>query len=325
MGTESVRLIWSPDLPLPWSNTNLMTEPKAPPISPRPLALRSGPWPDYELLDSGEGRKLERFGEVRLVRPEPQAMWRPSLPRIAWSSADAVFEGAEEDERGKWRRAQGLPEAWTLRWGKVAFETRLTAFRHVGVFPEQAANWEWIAETLGDGQAGARVLNLFGYTGVASLVAASVGAEVTHVDASRKSVAWARDNSRLSGLETAPMRWVTEDARAYARREMRRGSRYTGVILDPPKYGRGPDGEVWRLYDDLSDLLQHCAAVLADDARFVLVNAYSERLTGLALAGLLAQAMVGRGGVVDWGELVLMERAQQRGVGMSFFARWRRR
>jgi 23S rRNA (cytosine1962-C5)-methyltransferase len=209
-----------------------------------------------------------------------------------------------------------------MRWGEVCFEARLTAFRHLGLFPEQAANWDWIGRALSGAPRGARVLNLFGYTGVASLVAASHGAQVTHVDASRKSVAWARENARMSGLDGAPIRWLTEDARTYVRRELRRGAKYDAIILDPPKYGRGPDGDVWRLYQDLPDLLVACAALLSDTPLFLLLNAYSERLTGLALAHLLAEVMAGRGGGVDWGELALIEARGARGVGLSFFARW---
>jgi 23S rRNA (cytosine1962-C5)-methyltransferase len=165
-------------------------------------------------------------------------------------------------------------------------------------------------------------LNLFGYTGVATLAAAAAGASVTHLDASKKSVSWARENAMASGLTEAPIRWLCEDARTYVRREVRRGALYQGIVLDPPKYGRGPGGEVWRLYEDLPDLMSGCAALLADDAQFLLLNAYSERLTGLALAGLLAEALRGRDGSIDWGELALMEASGDRGVGVSFFARW---
>jgi 23S rRNA (cytosine1962-C5)-methyltransferase len=165
-------------------------------------------------------------------------------------------------------------------------------------------------------------LNLFGYTGVASLVCAAAGAAVTHVDASKRAVGWARENAELSGLGDRPVRWLTEDARKWVQREARRGALYDGIILDPPKFGRGPGGEVWRLLDDLPELIAGCAALLSPDASFLLINAYAERLSGLALAGLLGQALAGRGGVIDWGELALMEESGARGVGVSFFARW---
>jgi 23S rRNA (cytosine1962-C5)-methyltransferase len=295
----------------------------APVIAADPQVMRTGVWDDYALLDSGGGRKLERYGRWTVIRPEAQCLWAPQAPDEIWRNADAVFEASEEEDAGRWTRADPMPDTWPMTWREVAFQARLTAFRHLGVFPEHAANWDWLSARLRDHGPGARVLNLFGYTGVASLAAAAAGARVTHVDASRKAVAWARENAVLSGLEAAPIRWICEDARKYVQREVRRGARYDGIILDPPKYGRGPTGEVWRLYDDLPALIAGCAQLLDADAAFLLLNAYSERLSGLALAGLMAGSLPGRGGVVDWGELALMEAAGLRGVGLSFFARWR--
>ncbi|HSZ52090.1 MAG TPA: class I SAM-dependent methyltransferase [Caulobacteraceae bacterium] len=295
----------------------------APVIAPSPLAMRPATWPDYDLLDSGGGRKLERYGDIVVVRPEAQCLWPPARPP-EWDHAVAVFEGAEDDEAGRWRRRGETPESWPMAWRDVRFHARLAAFRHLGVFPEQASNWAWLADRLDRAQGAPNVLNLFGYTGVASLVAATAGARVTHVDASKKAVAWARENAVLSGLEGAPVRWICEDARAYVRREARRGSRYAGIILDPPKYGRGPGGEVWRLYEDLPDLLAGCAALLSEDAEFLILNAYSERLSGLALASLLAETLADRGGRIEWGELTLAESSGGRGMGLSFFARWSR-
>jgi 23S rRNA (cytosine1962-C5)-methyltransferase len=298
-----------------------MTVRSAPSIAPSPLALRADAWDDYALIDTGGGRKLERFGRVTVIRPEPQCLWRVGDPD-AWAAADAVFEAADDDEGGRWRQVNPLPETWPIGWREVGFLARLTAFRHLGVFPEQAANWVWIEERLRRKGADARVLNLFGYTGVASLVANAAGARVTHVDASRKAVGWARENAATGAAEGAAVRWICEDARAYVRREVRRGSRYEAIILDPPKYGRGPAGEVWRLYEDLPDLLEGCASLLCEEADFLILNAYSERLSGLAMANLLAQALAGRGGRIDWGELTLIEAGGSRGMGMSFFARW---
>ena len=294
-----------------------------PVIAPSPLALTPEAWADYDLLDSGGGRKLERYGAYTVVRPEAQCLWEPARPSD-WDQAAAAFEGAEDEEAGRWRKRVAIPESWPMAWREVRFHARLAAFRHLGVFPEQASNWAWIADRLGDAKNAPNVLNLFGYTGVASLVAAAAGARVTHVDASRKAVAWARENATLSSLDQAPVRWICEDARAYVRREARRGSRYEGIILDPPKYGRGPGGEVWRLYEDLPDLLAECATLLSDEADFLLLNAYSERLSGLALASLLAQVLQGRGGRIDWGELTLSDAGGMRGMGLSFFARWSR-
>jgi 23S rRNA (cytosine1962-C5)-methyltransferase len=203
----------------------------------------------------------------------------------------------------------------------VKFHGRFTAFRHLAFFPEQAANWAFLDEQVRN--AGSpRVLNLFGYTGVASLVMAAAGASVTHVDASKKAVAWARENAELSGLADRPVRWITEDARKYVQREVRRGSKYEGIILDPPKYGRGPTGEVWRLFEDLPELAGLCAELLSENAKFLVLNAYAERISGAALAGLLAEKLAGRGGRIEWGELTLVEDRGDRSVGMSFYARW---
>jgi 23S rRNA (cytosine1962-C5)-methyltransferase len=272
-------------------------------------------------VDSGGGRKLERYGERLVVRPEPQCLWAPRR-EAAWAEAAAVFEPVDDDEAGRWRFADAPAETWPMAWRGVRFCARFTAFRHLGVFPEHAANWEWLTAQLASAKRGARVLNLFGYTGIASLAAAAAGAVVTHVDASRRAVGWARENAALSDLGEAPIRWLCEDARKWVAREVRRGARYDAIILDPPKYGRGPAGEVWRIYEDLAELLSGCAALLADDAAFLLLNAYSERLTGLALAHAAAAALGSRAGVIEWGELTLAEDGGGRAVGLSFFARW---
>jgi 23S rRNA (cytosine1962-C5)-methyltransferase len=291
-------------------------------LAPEPLVLRTTAWADYALLDSGDGRKLERYGPYRVVRPEPQCLWRPAGPEAPWREADAVFDPADEEDAGRWRFSGAAPEPFELAWGQVRFRARFTPFRHLAVFPEQAANWGWLEQAVA-GRAGTpRVLNLFGYTGVASLVCARAGAAVTHVDASKKAVGWARENAELSDLAERPIRWIVEDARKYVARELKRGSRYDGVILDPPKFGRGPGGEVWRVFEDLPGLLHDCAALLSDDAAFLLLNAYAARISGLSLSHLLAEALADRGGRVDWGELALEEERGGRAIGVSFFARW---
>jgi 23S rRNA (cytosine1962-C5)-methyltransferase len=292
-----------------------------PVVSATPEILRTRAWSDYALLDSGGGRKLERYGRFTVVRPEPQCLWSPKRSEL-WERADAAFDPEDEDEAGRWRFSKPAPESWPLRWENARFHGRFTAFRHLAFFPEQAANWEWLdrrVRTLDQ----PRVLNLFGYTGVASLVCAAAGAAVTHVDASKKAVAWARENATLSKLEDRPIRWIVEDARRYVAREVKRGSKYEGVILDPPKYGRGPTGEVWRLFEDLPELAKLCAQLLSDGASFLLLNAYAARISGAALAHLLAEACADRGGRIDWGELALVEEgADGREIGLSFFARW---
>jgi 23S rRNA (cytosine1962-C5)-methyltransferase len=293
-----------------------------PVVAAEPLVMRTRTWSDYALLDSGGGRKLERFGPFTVVRPEPQCVWEPARPD-AWTRADATFDPSDEDEAGRWGyRKGGEPGPFPLGWGRVKFKGRFTAFRHLAFFPEQAANWAWLDEAVRKLPRGPRVLNLFGYTGVASLVCAAAGAAVTHVDASKRAVGWARENASLSGMDAAPIRWIVEDARRYVAREVKRGSRYHGIILDPPKYGRGPAGETWRLFEDLPGLLADCAALLEPDAGFLVLNGYAERLSGLSLAHALNGALSERAGRIDWGELALEEENGGRAVGLSFFGRW---
>jgi len=299
---------------------------RRPTVAPSPGVMRTTGWDDYALLDSGDGRKLERYGPYTVVRPEPQCLWAPRLDAAAWEGADAIFDPSDEEDAGRWR-FQGQPlEAWAMGWGQARFNARFTAFRHLAFFPEQAANWEWLEarirnqiETKAEPP---RVLNLFGYTGVASLVCAGAGAAVTHVDASKKAIAMARENAELSNFADRPIRWICEDARRYVQREVRRGSRYEGIILDPPKYGRGPTGEVWRLFEDLPELSALCAELLSENASFLILNAYAARISGAALAGLLADRLADRGGTIEWGELALSEESGEREIGLSFYARW---
>lgn len=313
--------------PQGWDYHAAVTSPP-PLISNVPQLLVTKPWDDYGLIDSGRGRKLERYGPWRILRPEPQCWWSPRKSDEVWSNVHASFDPTDEDDAGRWRRGEPCPpDAWTLQWGQVRFNARLTPFRHLAFFPEQAANWEWLetavrAFVAKHGRA-PRILNLFGYTGVASLVCAAAGAEVTHIDASKKAIGYARDNAGLSGLSQAPIRWICEDARRYVQRELNRGSRYDGIILDPPKYGRGPDGDVWKLFDDLPELAAGCARILSDNAEFLLLNAYAARISGMSLAHLLAEGLTQRGGLIDWGELALAEQDSERSFGLSFFARWR--
>ena len=306
--------------------------PADPKVADLPSIMRTRGWADYELLDCGHGRKLERYGPYTVVRPEPQCLWTPALPADAWDQADAVFDPTDEEDAGRWKlrgKAAALAsgDTWPLAWNAVRFKGRFTSFRHLAFFPEQAANWDWLdaavracAPSADGGQP--RVLNLFGYTGVASLVMAAAGAAVTHVDASKRAVTWARENAALSGLADRPIRWIAEDARKYVQREVRRGARYEGIILDPPKYGRGPDGEIWRLFENLPELAGLCAQLLSENARFLVLNAYAERISGAALSGLLTDKLKGRGGTIEWGELALVQADGAREIGMSFFARW---
>ena len=298
-----------------------------PRLAAEPSVLRTRAWSDYALLDSGQGRKLERYGRFTVVRPEPQCWWAPRMAASAWDQAHAIFDPADEEDAGRWRFTRPPPDRFALAWGPARFHARFTAFRHLAFFPEQAANWTWLSDAAATGSPQAeplKILNLFGYTGVATLVMAAAGAQVTHVDASKKAIGWARENAELSGLADRPIRWICDDARKYLAREARRGVRYDGIVLDPPKYGRGPTGEVWRLFEDLSELVGLCTEVLSDKARFLLLNAYAARISGLSLAHLMAGALPGREGLIDWGELALCEEGEApRELGLSFFARWR--
>ncbi|GAA0398653.1 class I SAM-dependent methyltransferase [Brevundimonas terrae] len=295
----------------------------APVLSPTPETLVTRGWSDYALIDSGNGRKLERYGRYTVVRPEPQCFWT-AKDENKFEQATAMFDPQQEEEdSGRWRFDHHGPiDAFPLKWRDVKFMGRFTPFRHLAFFPEQAANWEWLDARIRTLKQ-PKVLNLFGYTGVASLACAAAGAHVTHVDASKKSVNYARENAELSGLSDKPIRWLVEDARKFVAREVRRGSKYDGIILDPPKYGRGANGEVWRLFEDMPDLLKDCASLLSDDASFLLLNAYAARISGLSLAHMMAEATHDRGGRIDWGELALSEDGKDaRSIGLSFFARW---
>ena len=273
---------------------------------------------DYALLDAGNGRKLERFGAVTLNRPEEQALFRPRLPQEVWDAADATFDGrAEEDGDGRWRRREGLPEAWVCRHGPVRFSCRFTAFRHVGAFPEQAAHWAYMREQLARYGNRPELLNLFAYTGIASLIAADAGAAVTHVDASKTAIAWAKENQVASGMADRPVRWILDDAVKFAAREVRRGRRYDGILLDPPKFGRGPKNETWRLFDDLPQLLAHCRQLLKPGG-FVVLTAYAIRASFLALQELCADTF-GEG--AQAGELVL-DAESGRALSTSLYCRW---
>jgi len=314
-----------------------------------PLILEARPSRDYALLDSGFGKKLERYGALRLIRPEGQALWPPALPAAQWAKADAVFTGnLGEEGMGRWHFPPGSPcggaaakaETWPLHWQGLPFLGRFTSFRHVGVFPEQEAHWlflqQCIQQALQRGQRRPRVLNLFGYTGLASLIAARAGAEVVHIDASRKAIGWARENQDFAQMNGAPIRWICEDALKFMQREEKRRSFYDILLLDPPAYGRGPRGEVWQFFDQIAELTARARALLSPQPLAVIVTAYSIRASFYALHALMRESFRGCGGRVESGELVLRESgrpdehnrpAGQREQGgrvlsTSLFSRW---
>jgi len=288
------------------------------------LILTSPEWKDYELVDSGNGWKLERFGQYLLVRPEAEAVWAPALPENKWAAAHARFVPTPEENGGHWQHHKPIPERWIMHYKNLSFFIQTTASRHVGVFPEQACQWDWIAEQITKAGRSAKVLNLFGYTGLASLAAAQSGAQVTHVDASRKVINWARENQTLSGLETAPIRWILDDAIKFVQREGRRGVKYDGLILDPPKFGRGPKGEVWEFFRLLPNLLDACKKVLSPNPLFVVLTAYAVKASALTLHYALQEMLTQSDGEWSFGEVALMEKSAGRFLSMAIFARWSR-
>jgi 23S rRNA (cytosine1962-C5)-methyltransferase len=291
-----------------------------------PLILAGEGWADYGLIDSGDGRKLERYGPHRFIRPEPQALWTPRLER--WASDGEFVPASDEDGGGRWQFARPVPqEGWPLAWDDVRFMAQCTPFRHLGFFPDMAPVWEWMRGQLrprlrGDAHSFA-TLNLFGYTGVGTLALSRLG-PVTHVDASKKSVAQARANAELSTMAERPIRWIVDDAAKFAAREVRRGKRYDGIVLDPPKFGRGPEGEVWRLEDHLPGLVADCRRLLDAESRFLFLTVYAVRMSSLAIAGLLAEALADLPGTIEHGDLAVREEGQGgRLLPTAIFARWR--
>lgn len=279
--------------------------------------LVSLPWDDYELLDSGENMKLERFGDIVLARPETQALWAKSHPEL-WADAHAVF--SVTDKKGLWKINKPVPESWNLSKDEVYFSVRLTSFKHTGLFPEQAPNWKWTAEQLSRLEK-PTILNLFGYTGIASVAAAEAGAFVTHVDASKQSLDWAHDNARLSNIPEDSIRWILDDALAFVKREVRRGASYDGIILDPPAFGRGAKGEVWKIEDALPELLEELKKILSPKSgSFLLLNGYA---SGYA-ARSFAQAVESTFGDVagESGELSIKESRGERVVPAGIYVRF---
>jgi 23S rRNA (cytosine1962-C5)-methyltransferase len=287
-----------------------------------PQILSGHGWDDYALLDSGHGRKLERYGAYSFIRPEPQALWSPRLSD--WQAHGEFVPGSDEDGGGRWVFEKPVPrEGWPLALREVKFTAQCTPFRHLGFFPDMAPVWDWMRERL-DGDCDSGTLNLFGYTGVGTLALSACG-PVTHVDASKKSVASARENAALSGMADRPIRWLVDDAAKFAAREVRRGKRYDGIILDPPKFGRGPEGEVWRLEESLPGLIADCRRLLDAESRFLFLTVYAVRMSSLALAGLLAEHFADLPGQIEHGDLAVREEGPDtRLLPTAIFARWSR-
>lgn len=292
-------------------------------MKPEIATLIAQPWTDYALIDSGAGRKLERYGRVIVSRPEPQALWSPSLPESEWGKANAVFTNTGDDsdgDTGRWKLNGKTPEQWEVQWQGLNFICRLMSFRHMGLFPEQMTHWDWISKRIAGAGRPLKILNLFAYTGAASLASAKAGAQVTHLDASKKAIQWAKDNLQASGLPEASIRWICDDAKAFVARELRRGNKYDGILFDPPKFGRGPDGERWQIEEDLPGFAADCARLLSDQPEFMILTAYAMRLSSQSLANLMQD--VTSGGVIDHGELLIHQENADRYLSTSLYARW---
>lgn len=288
--------------------------------------LKPTDWTEYELLDSGHGERLERYAGVIIRRPDPQVIWSPNLAPEEWRQADATFTKTYGD-KGVWRASRNLPESWPLKWQDLTAMVKLTPFKHTGIFPEQSAHWAWMRDHLNQLKKDQptyqpHILNLFAYTGMASVVCAKAGAKVTHVDASHPAIGWAKVNQAASGLDEKSIRWILDDVLKFVGRENKRGVKYDGIIMDPPVYGHGPTGEVWDFPVSFPELLEACKHILVDHPLFVIVNAYAVSSSSLALQNVLQELMADRPGEVSAGELVLEETSSHRLLSTGIFARW---
>ncbi|MEK7625702.1 MAG: class I SAM-dependent methyltransferase [Patescibacteria group bacterium] len=271
----------------------------------------------YELIDSGEGEKLERYGKFLISRPDPQALWPKNLADVEWQKANAFFSRVSED--AKWSTRGNIPDRWQVDFGGLKMWIKLSAFKHTGLFPEQLSNWEWIRQKV---QGPVKVLNLFGYTGGASLAAAQAGAEVCHVDGSKVAIGWARDNAELSGLTGKPIRWILDDATKFVQREIKRGNFYDGIIMDPPSFGHGPKGESWKIEKDFLPFIESCKKILTEKPLFFLINGYAAGYSALSYKNNLLDLEKRFGGMIEVGELTIAENASERLLPAGIFARW---
>lgn len=280
-------------------------------------------WRDYELLDSGNLQKLERFGSQRIIRPDPQAYWSPSQPVENWN-ADARFSSKTgDDDRGHWDvLSPAAQDEWPMRWNELTFKARRTPFRHLGVFQEHSVHWQFAQEQIRRAKQPIKVLNAFGYTGLMSIACASAGAEVVHLDASPKSNGYGKENQSLSGLQDRTIRWITDDAMKFLAREVRRGNTYQGIVLDPPKFGRGPKNETWRFEQDFPEMLAMVKELLAEDAVFVILTTYAMRLSHYAIGQSLYDIVRPHGGALESGEMALQQVSAERVLPTALYARW---
>ncbi len=279
------------------------------------------PTEGYELTDSGEGEKLERYGEIIVSRPDPQALWPKKSSAAAWAKADAQF--SRTGVNAGWKFRSGVPAKWPITFGGLKFLIKPSSFKHTGLFPEQLANWDWVRELIIGAHRPISVLNLFGYTGGATLAAAQAGADVCHVDGSKTALVWARENAALSGLADKPIRWILDDAAAFVKREIKRGRLYDGIIMDPPAFGHGPKGEMWKIEDNFLSFLEMCWQVLSDQPLFFLVNGYASGYSAIAYKNNLGELLKKYGGALEMGELTIAEKENERLLPCGIFARWK--
>ena len=267
--------------------------------------MRTAHWHEYELIDTSSGERLERWGDILLIRPDPQILWHTERKDPRWREAHARYQRSQSGG-GAWQVRRKTPPVWSIRYGELTFRVKPMGFKHTGVFPEQAVNWELAGELIRGAGRPVRVLNLFGYTGAATLACAAAGASVCHVDASRGMVSWARENAQASGLEDRPIRWIVDDCMKFVQREQRRGHRYDGIIMDPPSYGRGPGGEVWKLEEQIYSLVEQCVPILSEKPLFFLLNSYTTGLSAAVMEYLLGVLIQKRfGGTVSSDEIGL--------------------
>jgi 23S rRNA (cytosine1962-C5)-methyltransferase len=289
-----------------------------------PKILTTKPSADYELIDSGNEEKLERYGKYILRRPDPQALWKKSQLETEWKNADAIFLA----DRKTWKKKnESMQNEWQISFGDLKFNIKPTAFKHTGVFPEQESNWQFIKEKVQSRKSKGntepiKVLNLFGYTGGATLAALSSGAEVTHVDGSKSAITWAKENAELSGLINKPVRWIIDDARKFVMREIKRGGKYDAIIMDPPSFGRGGKGEIWKIETDFIKLLDECQKIISDNPLFFIINGYASGYSSIAYYNVLKSITEKYGGQFEFGELTILESKGKRLLPCGIFVRW---
>lgn len=293
------------------------------------MILKTTKQKEYELLDSGDGKKLERYGEYIMSRPDPEALWKRNLTDKEWEGADLEF--IRNGTKNKWIIKDGIPNNWDINYGNLKLNIKPTSFKHIGLFPEQLSSWEWMSNLITNFQLPINnekkkpaVLNLFAYTGGATLACAKAGAEVAHVDSSKNAVEWARKNAELSGLKDAPIRWLIEDVILFLKREIKRGRKYDAIIMDPPAFGHGPKDELWKIDEDFLNLMDLCKELLSDDPLFILINGYTAGYSSIVYQNNLMDLMKEYKGKVEGGELVIEETKSKRLLPSGIFARWSR-